>query len=260
MTTPRLYLCYGVPKSGSSLAHALSSVIALRGGFDQSPLVPGDGSLPYFSEDFVKRLRAAQLHPLIDAAERDDRRMVVLKTHGRATPAVREAVANGAVAVQVHGRDPRDVALSMCDAGQRGGAWGTIDDDVPIRTPQDARMRIANQMTIFEEWAALPGALVLTYERTAFETVATARRIAAHMQIDPAPLRDMFAAKSRFTQFNVGRSLRHITEMDPDVSADWRAEFHEVIEAFGLDRPPRRVWPARLMTMLARISSGRGYR
>ena len=257
MKTPLLYICYGVPKSGSSLAHALSAVIAERGGFDQSPLaVPGIGH-GHLRANFVPSLKSEHLRPALDAARSDQRRMVVLKTHGRVTPALRAAVDRGAVRVQAHIRDPRDVALSMWDAARRGDAWGTLAEDAPITAPEEARTRIVRQIGFFRDWATLPGALVLDYERTAFETAATARRIARHMGVAPAPLRDAFGAKRRFTQFNAGRSQRHLTEMTPEQAADWYAEFHEIIDLHRLAEPPRRTWPGRLMTRLARLSAGR---
>lgn len=258
MTLPLLYICYGVPKSGSSLAHALSCVIAERGGFDQGPIVPAETIDRANVTNFLSNLKADHLRPVLNAAREQARRMVVLKTHARVTPALRAAVERGAVRVQVHCRDPRDVALSMCDAARRGDAWGTIEGGEPIRTANDARPRISRQMANFKDWAGLEGALTLGYEHTAFETGAVARRIAEHMGVAPAPIRDSFLAKRRFTQFSTGRSLRHLSEMTSDEAADWYAEFRDLIDDHGLAEAPRVIWPGRMLTILARLSSGRG--
>ncbi len=207
--------------------------------------------------NFLPDLEAERLAAVLDAVEQSRRQMVVVKTHAPVTDAVRQALDDGRVQVQAICRDPRDIALSMRDAALRGEAWGKTARGTPITVPNDARRRIARQIERFRTWAALPDTLVLDYERTAFETVRTAKHIAIHMQIAPAPWRDTFIAKRRFTQFNTGRSLRHLTEMEWGEAGAWYDEFSEVIEDHGLDCPPRREWPARLMTWLARLSAGR---
>lgn len=241
---PRLYVCFGVPKSGSTLAFKLSQGIALRAGFDQSPLLPDRGGNAYGnqSEDGFAAL--------LQAAEALDRRMVVVKTHAEATSSVFRAVEDGKAIVQAHTRDPRDIALSMLDAAGRQDAWGKDHQGQPLQRIDDTRIRLRRLIARHSFWAGLPGALCLDYEHTAFATPQTAKRIAEHMGLKCAPLRDALRVKRQFTQFNTGQTQRHLREMEPDQLVEWYDAFREHIDQYC---PPvgHRTWPAQIVTRLA---------
>lgn len=248
MGRPRLYICFGVPKSGSTLAYQLTRAAAARSGFDQSALSESDtvttqanaidGAPDVFAETLA-------------AAERAGRHMVVVKTHADPTEAVAEAARTGQVLIQVHARDPRDVALSMCDAAKRGDSWGGEKGGPAIRRPEDTLPRIRRLVRRHNAWASLPGALCLSYEQTAFSPLAAARKIAKHMGVRAAPLRDAFVAKRRFTQFNQGRSQRYLAEMDTGQREQWYLEFKDHIGTY-CPPPDGALWPSRLGTFIGR--------
>lgn len=246
MAKPRLYICFGVQKSGSTLAYQLSRAVAERAGFDQAPLHPDRPGNAFNNQD------SDGFAEMLAHAERTDRRMVVLKTHAEPMPSLVRAVLDGTAVVQAHTRDPRDVALSMLDAAARNDAWGKNHRKEPLQSVDDAIVRIRRMVRRHQEWAQLPGTLCLNYERTAFSTQDTVRQIAAHMGVTAAPLRDAMRAKRRFTQFNTGRSQRHLAEMAPEVQMAWYREFSEHIDAY-CPAPVGASWPSQIGTRLGRL-------
>lgn len=249
MALPLVYVCYGMPKSGSTLACNLSRAAARRAGHDQAP--------PSGWEGFVRGFGDYGLDGLLAALTEERRALLVVKTHSPPDAGVAAAVADGRVRVQAVCRDPRDIALSMRDATMRDDAWGHVRGGRPIEVPEDARRRIRNHVARFRAWADLPGALVLGYEQTAFATAETARRIARHMGVPAAPMRDALAAKRAFGQFNRGRSQRHLDEMAPAQIEEWYLAFRPFIDAY-CPPPPRFTLPARLTTRVARLLGRRG--
>lgn len=229
MDLPVIYICYGMPKAGSTLAFNVTRAIALRCGFEQSSALdlPSAGEHP----NFLPKTPEVDFSALLERLQSENRRMVILKTHRGANGQIRQAVRAGLVRVQAICRDPRDIALSMRDAGAREDAWGGTAQGEPVRVPEDVRGRLRNQARQFQSWRAVPGCLLLSYEEVAFNTARMAREIARHMDLPPAPVRDSWAAKRRFSQFNRGVSQRHRTEMTAEQSAEWYAEFGDFIDA-----------------------------
>ncbi|MEL6996932.1 MAG: hypothetical protein AAFP68_01620 [Pseudomonadota bacterium] len=178
--------------------------------------------------------------------------MFVYKTHADPTPSLVEAVRSGTVWVQVHTRDPRDVALSMLDAAHRDDAWGKTHKQEPLQDIDDAKVRLRRLIRRHTAWAELPGALCLNYEHTAFSTLDVARKIAGHMGLPASPLRDTLSAKRRFTQLNKGRSQRHLREMSPEQAEDWYRDFREHIDSY-CPAPSGSVWISRLGTQLGQV-------
>lgn len=238
---PRLYICYGMPKSGSTLAFQITRKIAARAGFSQAPL---SGEVPGLREGghFLSSLDGESLSALREVLEAEDRRLLVLKTHAAAPRGLKDEVAQGWVRCQAVCRDPRDIALSMRDAGTRGEVWGELEPGRPIRTPEEVKGRVTKHMRRFTKWAALPDTLCLNYERVAFGSLRAARRIAHHLAVRPAPLVDVLRAKSRFTYLRQGQPLRHRVEMSADEVAAWHAEFRDFIDQDCADIPG---WPER---------------
>lgn len=250
MRLPRLYICFGMPKSGSTLAYEISRAVAQRAGFDHDPMLLGEDPRP--PRVTARRPYRDTLSELLDLAEAEDRYMVVVKTHGRLTRPLIRAAETGRVRVQVHARDPRDIALSMRDAATRGAEWGRLGEAGLVRRPEDALEALQNMVLRHAQWAEIEGALCLDYEHTAFSPLATARLIATHMGVAPSPLRDTLAAKRRFTQLNRGRSQRHLTEMDAMQCNRWYEVFRDHIDTF-CPPPTGPTWPSKLGTLLGRI-------
>ena len=255
MARPLVYVCFGMPKSGSTLACNLTRVVARRAGYEQTP--PLDPASGQRFESFVGDFATYEFDALIRTMARERRTHLVLKTHADPGPAVVAAIRGGLAQAQATCRDPRDIALSMRDAGQREEAWGRLSGGRHVEDPEEVRRRIRRHIARFRRWAALPGTLCLHYERTAFDTAWTARRIAEHLEVPARPNRDAFMAKRGAGQFNIGRSRRHEREMSEAQISEWYQAFRPFIDEYCSDRP-RSTWSARLTTRLARLLAGRG--
>lgn len=219
---PQIVFSYGLTKSGSTLAYQLALVALERAGHPQPALCLQGvtvsrkiNAIEHIDGDAARRMQAAVAahgHPM------------VFKTHTRPDPAVCRMVGDGAL-VHAVVRDPRDIALSMVDHGQRARANGKPAFS-EIHDLDDAIRGIENQMETLAQWLALPGVRVLRYDRLAFDTPAAAAEILGHLGIDgdPHAIADEVLS-TRFIQFNAGRRDRHLTEMSDTDSARIRARF-----------------------------------
>ncbi|MEM8753053.1 MAG: sulfotransferase domain-containing protein [Pseudomonadota bacterium] len=216
---PQIYICYGMAKSGSTLAYRLASAVAEAAGAPQGPAGLGGGDGRYAAV-----IRPRELEALF-AAERP--RPVVVKTHGGLWRKTAEALAAGRATALATCRDPRDAVLSMLDAGARGDDWGRSDVEAALKT-------VRAQVEKFEAWARAPNALVLPYERTAADPAGAAARIAEQIGAKVDAEACAKAALSAGTLLNRGRAHRHAAEMDPALAARIRDEFGAFIARWDL--------------------------
>ncbi|MEM7506026.1 MAG: sulfotransferase domain-containing protein [Pseudomonadota bacterium] len=234
MQLPALYICFGMAKSGSTLAFQITREVARQAGHAPAPdgeFLDAQGS----HTNFVSNWRDIDLQAMV-AAARGRGRMMVLKTHGRPPDGMADAVTKGDIAVQAVCRDPRDIALSMIDMGRQGGDWGVVNG-VPIGSPEDAQRRIGNHVVRFRAWAAMPGALTLNYERVAFDIEGTATKIARHLDIDVSAREAVARIERRNTHLNKGLAQRHRSEMTAEQSAEWHRRFQDFIVEHCSDLP-----------------------
>ena len=216
---PLLYVSFGMGKSGSTLAFNLVREMLAAAGRAQPQLrSPGtsDGN-------FVAALTWEVLGWVREEAEAAGG-TVALKTHRRPFLSVRRAIDADWLTGHAVCRDPRDIALSMVDATRKGLGWGRYGG-TGFAEPEDTLPVIRNHVKRFEAWAALPGIVAVHYEMLAFDTETVATRIAAQLGLEVDIPRAVAAAKRHANQFNIGRSRRWETGMDPGLAAEIGAEF-----------------------------------
>lgn len=222
---PQIYICYGMAKSGSTLAYRLASAVAEAAGEPQAPVGLGGADGRY-----AEVIRPRELEALSDLA-RSRGRMIVVKTHGGLWNRVEAGLREGWIAGLATCRDPRDVALSMLDAGARGDDWGRTAAEAAVRT-------IRAHAEKFEKWADAPGIEAYPYEPMAADPAAAAARIAAQIgaNVDAAACaRDALVAGTRL---NRGRRHRHSDEMDEALAARIGREFEGFIARWDLAPKP----------------------
>lgn len=232
MPTP-LYVCYGMPKSGSTLAFELTAAILEEAGIPQARL--SDAVIdPDKKINFLHLIRPAQLDAALEETSAPDHpRPIALKTHGGVWNATAQAIRDGKVIGQAVARDPRDVALSMLDAAHEGRAWG-LRDGRPLRDLEDAMEVVRGQVDKFLQWQQQPGFLTLNYEEVAFDTRRTVRRIAKQLGLEVRVARVLGRTELKFTQFNKGISQRWREEMPARQANAYYDEFAEFIEGWCL--------------------------
>lgn len=231
MARPLIYICYGMPKSGSTLAFTLTRAVLEDAGIRQMP-VQAPGAIPGRAFNYVDVLRPAELDALTDALVQSDDIPAAIKTHSGLWNCVEVAARNGLLQAQAICRDPRDIALSMMDAAREGRAWGQRNG-APIRTAKDALPAVRAHVDKFERWAALPGVLVLRYDEVAFDTRKAARAIAEHVGVNASAERCARVALGARTLLNKGQAQRWKSEMSAAEITLFEREFGGFLERFS---------------------------
>ncbi len=228
-----VYACYGMPKSGSTLAFELTVAVLEEAGVPQrrlSPRVLGEER----SDNFVPLIKPMMLRAAIqEISEVGHPRPIAIKTHGGVWAATAEAIAAGRVTGHAIARDPRDVALSILDASRTGGAWGARDGR-PFANIGEAMEVVRGHVEKFLKWQAQPGFLTLNYEEVAFDTRRSIDRIAGHLDVDVDADRVLHRVRSRHTKLNKGISQRWREEMSVAEANYYYEEFADFIECWCL--------------------------
>jgi len=217
-----LVFSYGIPKSGSTLAFELARAVAWLGGHRQrklpATLLPGDHEV-----NFAQELVPEVLRSLAALAEG---RICVVKTHACPGPdwvaEYRALAARGLVSVHVNHRDPRDICLSLLDAGRLARRRGKQPFSEFV-TLEDAVARVRLYLAELAVWNGLPRRLDLHYHDCAFSTDRAIEAIKADLGIDcrnwPARL---WATRLAYTHRNKALPNRHLSELTP-AQAEWLA-------------------------------------
>lgn len=231
-----LVFSYGVPKSGSTLAFQIARAAAVVGGHPQR-LLPLPLRTPGHKVNFQQRLDPALLRRV---AERAGDRILIVKTHDTPGPewvaAYRDLAARGQAAAIINHRDPRDICLSLCDAGRAARAQGE-DAFAEFVTLEDAAARVGSYLREVDGWRDLPGLLELRYEVCAFRMDEAITAIKAHLGLrGPAwPVR-VYARHIAFTHRNKAVPERHMAELSPAQRASLDAAFAPYLDAMGYRR------------------------
>jgi hypothetical protein len=241
---PQIYLSYGMTKCGSTLAFETVRAVLEQGGFDQRKLtsraVARDADINY-----VSSVDPHELREMRSEIERIGHPIAV-KTHTHCAPVFSEWLEEGFAWAHAVYRDPRDMALSLLDAGdaarRRGsGAFGSM---VSL---EDALRSVRMQHVRLMTWLREPKVVPLAYDDIAFDGLAVTAELARQVGVrcDENLVR-AFVEGERFTQRNKARRDRHVDEMSPDDSERIAAEFSDALRLLGGTRAQHRGW-RRLM-------------
>lgn len=212
---PKVVFSYGMTKSGSTLAFELARSALELSGYPQ-PLLPESATGAARRINFAGHLDDANIAEL-SASVRDIGHPMVIKTHTRPDPCVIGMIDRGEAIIQASYRDPREMALSMIDHGNRSRAAGKLAF-ANIATLDDAMRDISSQIDSLTQWLYRPNCLPLYYEDVAFRGLWATRRILAQLQLDiPAGRVLNYVLRNRFIQMNLGVKKRfqgQMTEAD----------------------------------------------
>lgn len=224
-----LYLSYGVTKTGSTLAFELVRAILDQAGVDQSRL-PDGAVTPGHNINFFAGAVSDQVTAALEAAAGRGG-LVAVKTHGRPESRARAAARRGRLIGHVVFRDPRDIVLSMLDAGVRARQMGARAFS-EIVTLDDALRALERQVSRMNAWLEVPGMMPLLYDRFAFDLPRSVRQLARQLGVEADPDAVIAAVESRFTQRNKAIPSRHENEMDPADQRRVLAQFGDVYARF----------------------------
>jgi hypothetical protein len=240
-----LYVSFGMRKAGSTFAFEMTKEILEQNGMPQKRL-PGDIIDQKHKINYVAHFSDEVLEQLITEVEAIGY-PIVIKTHQRPSRGIANMIRSGKVIGQASYRDPRDIALSLVDAGRHARERGRQAFS-EFYNLHDTVRTIGRQIEWLEEWLELPGIMPIYYEDMAFDTEPTTRRVAAQfdLPVDAAQAKATVTS-SRFTQFNKGVSQRHLEEMSEEDRVRLNDLFGDFIDRYcGSDREkqPRRTFAA----------------
>jgi hypothetical protein len=172
-----IVISYGMTKSGSTLAFELCKSILQEQGSEQRRLPDGvvapGHHINFLSEVSVDRLKAA----INEVSAKEN---IAIKVHCSLGPAeiefIERAISDGEMKVQVNLRDPREVCLSLVDAGAKAREKKRMAFS-EINGLEDAAKIVSRQLTVCRRWGSITGALHLFYNEVAFDSPVAVRQI-----------------------------------------------------------------------------------
>ena len=198
-----ILICYGITKSGSTLAFELAKGVLSAAGHEQTQLADGLVE-PGRRINFINRITPERLNPLMEAVPGD--KVIAVKTHAgfkrSMLPYLDQKVEEGKLKVHAAYRDPREICLSLVDAGERARAKGK-QAFADVQTLDTASENVSKQLTSFLRWASVKNALRLNYNSTAFDMDNAVARMAEHLGVEvDAPAVGAAVTGGAFTQKN----------------------------------------------------------
>ena len=225
-----LVLCYGIPKSGSTLAFELVQGVLESAGHPQIRL-PGMVVSPQHSVNFLQAIDREKISRLL---EYTGKHWATVKTHSKidaSTFSYIEDLQNARrLQVIASYRDPREICLSLADAGANARSRGVkpfagfvrIDDAVPA---------VLRQTETFRRWGALSRTLRLGYDTVAFAPDDAIDRIERCLRIKSDRERaKRYAFVEARTQKNKALQHRAKTELTEEQYARLTTTFSEFIQ------------------------------
>lgn len=225
---PKIVFSYGMTKCGSTLAFEIARTGLDLAGFDQ-PKLKSKAVNQSSKINFVRHLQTSDLEEIWEEVE-EIGHPIVLKTHTRPDIPVIDFINQGRALIQATYRDPRDMALSMIDNGEKNRHQGKLAF-AEITCLNTAMDNIMSQIDSFTQWLYRPNCLPIYFEDLAFNTDATARFILGQLGLDiSAAFVSKTVKKKRFTQKNKGTRHRHKEEMSPCDSQRFQSAFAPLYE------------------------------
>ena len=220
-----LVLCYGITKSGSTLAFELIKGMLESAGHPQQRL-PDEVVNPGHNVNYIQPLTQQRIDNLISAI--GDRRIAV-KTHaGLPLPLFRyleELQLGGQLQVIISWRDPRDICLSLIDAAEQARETGRKEFS-RLTDLQRAANEVSSQILKFTRWAALRNAVTLEYDIVAFSPDDAIEQLEGVLKIaSDRECAKQHAFEHAFTQKNKGLRQRFLTELDEEQKSSLDSRF-----------------------------------
>jgi hypothetical protein len=222
-----LVICYGMAKSGSTLAFEMVRGILMSAGHSQAR-VTCSGLSPRMRRNYMRIADRDSIESLLEYA--GDRRILAVKTHHVFSDDLFEWIEDlqGRRKLQIIAsyRDPRDMCLSLVDAGTRARQKGKRAfakiDDLP-----KAALQVERAIRNFRRWGAVQGTLRLYYPTVAFSPDVAIDAVESVLSLTANREEVMkHAFETAFTQKNKAKPNRYPDELSEN-------EHREMLETFG---------------------------
>jgi hypothetical protein len=172
-----IVLSYGMTKSGSTLAFELCKSVLQQRGFEQRRL-PDSVVTPGHHINFVTEVSIPLLKRAME--EISSTEVIALKVHAAIDleefQFIETAISHGQMKVQVNLRDPREICLSLVDAGRQAREKKHLAFS-EIKSLDDAAKVTSRQLVACRRWGSITGALHLFYNDAAFDSPSAVRQM-----------------------------------------------------------------------------------
>jgi hypothetical protein len=174
-----IVISYGMTKSGSTLAFELCKAVLEQRGFQQRRLPDGVVTAGHHI-NFQNDVSLAVLKGLLKEVAPEE--IIAIKVHcavgGAEIPFIESAIADKQMKVHVNLRDPREICLSLIDAGAKAREKNRAAFS-EIAGLEDAAKAASRQLKSCRRWGSIEGALYLFYNEVAFDSAVAVRQICA---------------------------------------------------------------------------------
>jgi hypothetical protein len=180
---------YGIPKSGSTLAFKIATCVATLGGHRQI-LMPGTLLPATLRKGIRDKINfAGELDPemLPRLIEWVGERLIIIKTHSNPSPdwinTYNKFAAYNLVKAHVNHRDPRDICLSLLDAGTRARNLGESPFSEYVNINETAAS-VKKYIINLGSWDFLENKIDIRHETSAFDINKSIDKIKNDIGID----------------------------------------------------------------------------
>jgi len=232
-----LVLCYGMPKSGSTLAFELVKGVLRSAGFEQENFVndqtgeenlktPGPGK-----RNFIRGVEKEKLAGIM--ARIGPNRKIAIKTHTDFPDELfgwfEEMQAKGELQIFASYRDPREMVLSLRDAAERAKKQG-FDAFVENAEGRRVLRNVRNRLLEFRKWASVKGAARLDYDTVGFLPDEAINRIEKMLNVtSDREAAKHYAFHEAATQKNKAKRSRY-RELSESENAEMLRRYGEFID------------------------------
>lgn len=231
-----LVISYGIPKSGSTLAYEVIRGVLMSAGHDhevfRNDRLDGDERQARgIKRNFIASIDRDAVEEAM--AQVPPGRVVAVKTHSPFAPDLfrwlEELQQKRAIQVIASYRDPRDICLSLMDAGERSRQKGKTAFSA-VGDIEKAAENVKRRIVAFRRWAALKGTLRLNYDDVAFDTDKAIDAIEATLGVKCDRAEVMrYAFEEAHTLKNKARRHRYEDELDDEQKEFLRKTFKNFI-------------------------------
>ena len=202
--------CFGLHKSASTYTWQITSKILLH-HFDGNVIHSRDVVKigKDFLDEYIEHVQSANC-------------AIVQKTHSRGDRDVVKMAESGHLKVIANIRDPRDIALSMIDAGIVERSKGHKNAMSEVVEFEDTINAIQRDIDRLDWWSQKTNPLIVKYNDVCFEPEAAVEAISVFLTGKPIPeetSREILSSiPKNGIRFNVGKLDRYKSEMSDDKS------------------------------------------
>jgi hypothetical protein len=232
-----LVLCYGMPKSGSTLAFEIVKGMLSNAGFEQENFindVAGAESLKApgpNKRNFIGELSKERIVDVM--ATIGPNRRIAVKTHTNFPDDLfgwfEELQARGELQIIASYRDPREMCLSLMDAAERARKRDS-DAFREVGAMRRAQRSVRNRIKQFRKWASVKGGVRIGYDTVAFlpEDAISHLETVFNLTCDHAAVKH-YAFHEAGTQRNKAVPARYRNELNAEENAEMLSRFGEFI-------------------------------